>query len=238
MSRALLDVIKHFCRDIAPNNDAPPTFWARFLPFPLVFIPWLLLYEWVVYRGVQPGAFETFLPGEINWPIWPWMEVLYVSPYFLVPLAPLLAPTNRILRSFVVSAWIAAAIVFLVFLTVPAIAPFRPFPPHGLLGEMMMLDRFMDRNNGTASFPSFHVVWAFLGAAVFTQRFPQLRTICWVWATLVAASCVFTGMHSLVDILAGFGVFLLTYHYQTLWRKIVNPFQRVAIPSRKTTGER
>ena len=79
MSRALLDVIKHFCRDIAPNNDAPPTFWARFLPFPLVFIPWLLLYEWVVYRGVQPGAFETFLPGEINWPIWPWMEVLYVS---------------------------------------------------------------------------------------------------------------------------------------------------------------
>jgi len=82
---------------------------------------------------------------------------------------------------------------------------------------MMLIERRLDRNNGTAAFPSFHVVWAFLGAAVFASRqqlSPRGRRLAgawWIWAALVAMSCVMTGMHSLTDVLAGFAVFVLTY---------------------------
>jgi membrane-associated phospholipid phosphatase len=218
---------------MAPDDDHPPTRWARGVVFVLVFIPWLVLYEWVVYRGPRSAAFQTFLPGEMNWPIWPWMEVFYVSPYLLVPLVPLVVRTNRVLRRFVIAALCATALVQFIFLTVPAIAPPRPFTPSGLLGQMMLIDRRLDRNNGTAAFPSFHVVWAFLGASVFVQCLPcgfsRLRAACWIWAIGVAASCVFTGMHSVADVVAGFATFLLVYHYKGVgeWLRR-NPAQAAA----------
>jgi hypothetical protein len=150
--------------------------------FPLVFIPWLILYEFVVYRGPAPSAFTTYLPLELGWPIWQPMEVFYVSAYLLVTLAPLAASTNRVLRRFAVGGLLSIVLGNLIFLAIPAIAPPRPFQPSGLLGRMMVLDRNLDLNNGTASFPSFHVVWSFLGGAVFAQRWPRIRFVCWAWA--------------------------------------------------------
>lgn len=194
-------------------GDAPPSWLARLIVFPVLFIPWLVVYEWVVYRGPAAGAFQTYLPGEWHWPVWQWMEVLYVSPYLLVTLAPFAATTRGVLRRFVTAGLIATVLVTLVFVTLPAYAPPRPFQPSGILGRMMLWDRMMDRENGAAAFPSFHVVWSFLGAAVFARRWPRIAPLCWTWATGVSASCIFTGMHSLLDVLAGFVVFLLTYHF-------------------------
>src|SRR5437016_4638120 len=65
---------------LLPDDQRPPTIARRLLVVLLVFIPWLLLYEWVVYLGRPGRAFETYLPGETHWPIWQWTEVLYVSP--------------------------------------------------------------------------------------------------------------------------------------------------------------
>jgi membrane-associated phospholipid phosphatase len=50
---------------------------------------------------------------------------------------------------------------------------------------------------------------------VFAKRWPRIAPLCWIWATGVSASCVLTGMHSLVDVVAGFFVYLLTYHFAT-----------------------
>jgi membrane-associated phospholipid phosphatase len=203
-----------WARVLGPDDDSTPTIAQRVIVFPLLFIPWLVLYEWVVYRGPSPGAFQTYLPGEINWPIWPWMELLYASPYLLVSLAPLCAPTHRVLRRFVIAGAIATVAVVLMFLFIPAFAPPRPFHPVGVLGRMMLTERELDLNNGSAAFPSFHVVWACLGAALFSARWPRLRWVAWSWAMLVAASCVLTGMHSLADIVAGFIVFALAHNYR------------------------
>jgi membrane-associated phospholipid phosphatase len=206
------------------RDDAPPSWLARLIVFPVLFIPWLVVYEWVVYRGPAAGAFQTYLPGEWRWPVWQWMEVLYVSPYLLVTLAPLIARTRGVLRRFLAAGLIATVLVTLIFVTLPAYAPPRPFEPSGVLGRMMLWDRRMDLNNGAAAFPSFHVVWSFLGAAVFAKRWPRIAPLCWIWATGVSASCVFTGMHSLLDVVAGFLVYLLTYHFaaQRLLQRIDN----------------
>jgi membrane-associated phospholipid phosphatase len=198
---------------LPPDDGASPRIWHRLVVFPLLFVPWLVMYEWVVYRGPAAGALQSYLPGEVQWPIWQWTEVLYFSPYVLVTLAPLCAPTNRVLRRFIIAGGIATVLVFIMFLAVPVIAPPRPFHPSGILGHMMLYERAMDLNNGTAAFPSFHVVWAFLGAAVFAARWPRTRVACWLWAVLVAGSCVLTGMHSLLDIIAGFAVFLVLDNY-------------------------
>lgn len=206
---------------VAPENDLKPLWRHRLAYFPLLFIPWLIFYEFAVWLGPQPGAFETFLPGEVHWPIWQWTELLYVSPYVLVTLAPLIAPTNRGLRRMFIAAWMATIFVGLLFLIVPAIAPFRPFHPHGLLGQMMLSDRALDRNNGAASFPSFHVVWSFLGAMVWAERMPRWRIPWIVWAAAVSASCVLTGMHSFIDILGGSVVFLWVYNYQRVGQWLV-----------------
>src|SRR6476619_8604127 len=85
---------------IVPDDDRPPTLAARLAVFPLLFIPWLILYESVDNLGPPPEAFQTYLPGELHWPIWQWTELLYVSPYLLVTLAPFAATTNRLLRRF------------------------------------------------------------------------------------------------------------------------------------------
>jgi membrane-associated phospholipid phosphatase len=205
---------------IPPANDASPTLWRRFSFFPFVFIPWLILYEFVVHLGPQPGSFETYLPGEVNWPIWQWTEILYVSPYFLVTLAPFVVTTNRALRRFILAAWIMTAIIDFIFLSVPAIAPFRPFHPTGILGQMMLEDRWADLNNGTAAFPSFHVVWSFLGALAWSSRMPRWKWLWLAWAAAVSASCIFTGMHSLLDVIAGFCVFLFVCQFDVIGERI------------------
>src|SRR4051812_13381770 len=199
---------------LAPDDGRRPAFARRLAVFPLLFIPWLILYESVVKLGPPPNAVEGYLSGEIHWPIFQWMELFYVSPYVLVTLVPFVVTTNRSLRRFTLAGVLATVIGHLVFLAVPIVATPRPFEPHGLLGAMMLLDRRLDLYNGTAAFPSFHVFWAFLGASAFADRWPRWRQLGWLWAVAVSLSCVFTGMHSAVDILGGFGLYLLTSLHQ------------------------
>jgi membrane-associated phospholipid phosphatase len=186
------------------------------LYFPLIFLPWFVLYEWTVFRGPLPRAFATYLPGEVNWPIWQWMEIFYLSPYVIVTLAPLAATTNGALRRFSIAGLLGIVAGNLIFCTVPAIAPPRPFCPSGLCGRLMIMSRDLDLNNGTAAFPSFHVVWSFLAAAVYARRWPRFQILCWTWAALVSASCVLTGVHSLADVVAGFCLFLSLFNYPTV----------------------
>jgi membrane-associated phospholipid phosphatase len=203
---------------LPPDDERPPALVRRLAVFPLLFIPWLVLYESVVNLGPLPHSFEDYLPGEVHWPVLQWMESLYVSPYVLVTLTPFLCRSNRVLRRFMLAGLLATVIGHLTFLTIPAIATPRPFEPRGVLGAMMLWDRKMDLCNGTAAFPSFHVVWAFLGAGVFAARWPRSRDLAWFWAAAVSLSCVFTGMHATVDIVAGFALFLLTWNCQPLFR--------------------
>jgi membrane-associated phospholipid phosphatase len=211
---------------LAPNDDRPPVLFHRLTVFVVLFIPWLVLYETVVYLGPPAGAFQTYLPGEMHWPIWQWMEVLYVSPYVLVTLVPFAINTNRLLRRFTLAGILATIIGHLIFLSLPAIAPPRPFEPHGLLGSTMLLDRRLDLNNGTAAFPSFHAFWALLGASVCAAEWPRLRYVGWAWAVGVCMSCVFTGMHATVDVGAGLFLYLVTWFHVPILHRILQWLNR------------
>lgn len=211
---------------IPADETARPALMDRLSVYVLVLAPWLILYEAVRFIGIPPDAVVAFLPFEKEFPVYEWTEVFYASTYAFVLLAPVVARTNRDLREFSISGLIATGLVILLFLAVPFIAPPRPFTPHGLLGRLLASERAYD--TPAAAFPSFHVVWAFLAAAVYARRMPSLKLLWWTWALLISISCVATGMHAIVDVLGGFIVVLFVTRIRGVWEQVRRLTERIA----------
>jgi protein-S-isoprenylcysteine O-methyltransferase Ste14 len=205
---------------LPPPGEGKPTTWSRASAYVLVLLPWLLVYEAAVLAGRPALAVEAYFRFERSWPVLPWTEAVYASAYPVVLLAPLAAATCRDLRRFCVSGLLATAVNGFLFFTLPLVAPPRPFVPQGFWGALLDLERRLEGTSGAAAFPAFHVTWAFIAAAGLGSRFPRLRGLCYSWSTLVAASCLGTGMHALADIVAGFLVFLFVHRIDRVWGRL------------------
>jgi len=183
--------------------------------FLIVFLPWLVFYEAVIYLGPPRDAVIAYLPFERHLPVLPWAEVFYFSVYPVVVLVPFLGPDRAALRLFCVRAWLSMVVSFPVFLCIPLISPPRPFIANSMWGAFLTFDRRLD--GPSAAFPSYHVIWAFLAAEALGAG-NRWRKLCWrTWAALASASCVATGMHALVDVLAGLFVVLVLLHFEAVW---------------------
>jgi protein-S-isoprenylcysteine O-methyltransferase Ste14 len=204
-----------------------PTGWERVSVIMLVFLPWLLAFEGVVLLGVPPDGVEAFLPFEREWPVLVWTEYLYALVYPFVGLVPLLVPDRRTLRAFAIRGLLATGIVTLLYLTIPLVAPPRPFDGGGLAGEMLSWERSMAHT--VASFPSFHVIWTLLAAEAWSRGAGGWRRI---WVTVVAGlivtACITTGMHALADVLAAFAVWWILRRPRRLWEVLRRGAERVA----------
>ena len=198
-----------------PDDDCPPSRLERVRCYLTVLIPWLVLYEGVLAIGVPIDARSGYFPFEHRLPVWPWSEIFYGSVYVVVLLAPLMARTHRDLRLFSRRALFSMLVVFPVYLTVPLIAPPRSFVPRDVMGSLLNFDRSLD--GAGAAFPSYHVIWAFLAVSLMAGNGGWRRKAWHVWAWGVAASCVTTGMHAVVDVAAGLLVVALVMRMDRLW---------------------
>ena len=198
---------------IPPASDSRPTSAHRVAVLLFVLLPWACMYFGVRALGVPTHHFDLSFDFENRWPILQWTTAIYVSAYIQAPLAIVLAASQRGLRRFALAGATATVVVALCWILIPAAVVHRPFPnPHGPLGKILTFSRDMD--DGSVSFPSFHVMWAFIAADVWTDRArithrPWLRAVGWTWATAIALSTLTTGMHYLVDIIAAVGVYLV-----------------------------
>jgi hypothetical protein len=120
----------------------------------------------------------------------------------------------------------AMALVFPLYLTFPFIAPPRAFVPSSWLGELLAFERSMDGDG--CALPSFHVIWAALAASVFASAWPRARLAAWAWFGLVAASCVTTGMHLVLDVAAGAVAALAVMHAASIWEWLRRGAERIA----------
>lgn len=211
---------------LAADEPRRPLIAERIACYALVIIPWLIVYEALRGLGVPPDARAAFLPFEARLPVLEWTELFYASTYLLVCAAPLIAGTRRDLRLFAVRGLLAMALVFPLYLAVPLVAPPRAFVPQALPGRLLAWERALD--TPAEAFPSFHVIWALLAAEVFAGRMPRLKWIWRIWAVLVAASCVTTGNHAIVDVLGGFAVVALVARAGHLWKHLRNATERIA----------
>jgi len=204
-------------------TDGSPSLSDRVSVYVLVLLPWLLAYEAVQYIGVPVDALPSHLPMELDWPVWQWTTGVYSSVYVLVMATPLVAATGRVLRRFCVAGLLATAVVTVIYLVLPVVAPPRPFEPTTLLGRLLALEQGF--NHTVAAFPAFHVLWALFAAAAWSGR---LRFPAYLWALAISATCITTGMHSLADVAAAFVLFPVFHRYDAVWELLRRWAERVA----------
>jgi membrane-associated phospholipid phosphatase len=192
------------------DSPAPPTAANRAAVILFVLIPWVALYFGIQALGVPTNRMDVSFPFENRWPILQWTVAIYVSAYLQAPLAVMIAASQRGLRRFAFAGAIASALVGFCWIVIPAVVVHRPYTPHGFLGKVLTLERSLDA--GTVSFPSMHVIWAFIAADVWVDRAVVthkrfLRAVGWTWAVAIAITTITTGMHYLLDIFAAILVY-------------------------------
>jgi len=211
---------------IPGEGDDAPDAWERVSAYVLVLLPWTILYQAVRFFGTPPDAIIAALPFEETLPVYESTEIFYISTYLFVFLAPLVARSKSDLRDFSIYGLISTAIVSLLFLTVPLIAPPRPFVAEGFWGNLLLFERAHD--TPAAAFPSFHVIWALLAARVYARRIPSLRIFSWGWALLISVSCITTGMHTVIDVVAGFVFFFFLVRIRNVYECLRKSSERIA----------
>ena len=205
---------------------ASPSILRRLRTSIAVLLPWLAGYGLIWALGRQRGAVATYLPFEQHLPVFAWTEGIYASTYVIAMLTPFLVRTNENLRHFAVRGLTAMALIFSLYLLLPIFVPPRPFQPSSAIGDLLLLER--SSYSGVGAFPSFHVVWALIAASVLGQAGFWRRACVWIWAALVSVSCVTTGMHSVLDILAGLAAFLLVMNSGRIWMNILRLSEAIA----------
>ncbi|HUF49288.1 MAG TPA: prolipoprotein diacylglyceryl transferase family protein [Longimicrobiales bacterium] len=211
---------------LPPADGLSPTVLERAAVIMLVLVPWLLSYQAVHMLGIPPDAVDARLPFERGWPVWQWTELIYLTAYVVVPGAALLAPTRASLRRFAVLGLLATGTVTLVYVTVPLISPPRPFSPSSPWGQL--LAREQQLSSTVAAFPAFHVIWACIAADALRARGRRTALLASGWVVLLAASCITTGMHALIDVAAAFLCFALLARYDRCWHWLRNVTERLA----------
>ena len=166
------------------------------------------------------------MPFEFQLPVIKQAEVLYASTYAVVSLVPLMVSRGRALRQFALQGLRAMAVIFPLYLLLPVFVTPRPCDPGGLLGWWMTWER--GPYAGCAAFPSFHVVWALIAASAFNEGGLGKRSLWWCWSVLVAGSCITTGMHSILDVLAGAIAFFVVVRLDAIWGWMLRGAETVA----------
>jgi hypothetical protein len=140
-----------------------------------------------------------------------------------VPLTPLLARTQRSLRRFAIQGLVSTVVVTLIWLAVPVLEVNRAFEPHGLGGRLLAWEQA--QSTAVAAFPAFHVLWALIAAETWAAnaRASGRRAwarIGWTWAAVIAAACMTTGMHTVLEVLAAIVAFPLVRRYDVMWARL------------------
>lgn len=209
-----------------PDDGAPEPMerWATLFR---VLLPWLLTWLAVQALGRPPDAFSTLLPGEAHWPVFPWLELPYISAYLVVPLAVFAARSRRALHDFAIGGLTATVIVTLCWLVIPVVATHRPFETDGWLAALLAAEQA--QSNSVAAFPAFHVLWAMLAARAWSaERGAVARWIWWGWAALVAVSTLGTGHHSILDAAAGAILYPVVRRPSRTWEAVRGAAERLA----------
>jgi len=192
----------------------------------LVLIPWLILYQSIIFIGPSSHSISTYLQFEYNIPVIEWTELFYLFAYPYVILLPLVLQTKQQIRSFMIAGLMNISIGIYLQFILPFVAVPKTFIPTTILGEILLHERDLDGPNG--AFPSFHVSWAFLSAYYYTWTYPKFKFLFYILSILISASCITTGMHSIIDVIAGFILFLICIERELLWIYIRNYFENLA----------
>ncbi|MCX6232669.1 MAG: prolipoprotein diacylglyceryl transferase [Bacteroidetes bacterium] len=200
---------------ISENSIEKPAVNDKIAAYILTYLPWLLIYEAFIFLGAPKDAIYTNIALDNQIPFLEFSAVFYVSIYLLALLIPLMLKTKNELRNFEIDVWLATGIAGFLYFTLPFLVKQQDFTPHSFWGDILWYDRSSDGES--ASFPAFHVIWAFLFARYFSIRFNKLKFLWFTLAILISISCLTTGSHSILDVIAGVFVFIIVRFRIEIW---------------------
>lgn len=205
--------------------EAPSTPADALRVWCVVYAPWVVAYEAIGHLPCT-GAPELMVGNQAAWPVWTWTVVCYSAAYPFALAAPWLVRQRSTLASWARDALLGVVLGFLIMVTLPAISTPRPFDADGWCGWLLELER-SDGVGGRAALPSFHVYWAWMAAALVATRGRTAAVLAAALAAAISVSCVTTGMHAMVDVLAGAVLAAVALRRAWLWRTTLRAAQWV-----------
>ncbi|MGZ8868022.1 MAG: prolipoprotein diacylglyceryl transferase family protein, partial [Thermoanaerobaculia bacterium] len=76
--------------------------------------------------------------------------------------------------------------------------------------------------------PAFHVIWVMLAMDIYVRAFPRWRALAWPMIAAIALSCVTTGMHAIVDVVAGLALGLVFMRIESVWSVIARATEKLS----------
>ena len=207
----------------------PPTLGQRLACYAYVLLPWVAVYLYLAALFPVSAMLDTYMAFEHTLTVQPWAVTFYLLAYVWVALAPFAAKSQASLRCFMLCGLLGMFVGFVCFIVFPFKATPRLFDPAdpfnlNLLEWLLVAQRNSD--TPACAFPSFHVFWAFAGMIVWKDRIPSL--LAWAIAILISLSCILTGMHSVIDVIAGALLYILALNYDRLYNKTLQVTQYIA----------
>ncbi|UJR14463.1 hypothetical protein I4U23_001460 [Adineta vaga] len=212
--------------DLPDNVNVRCQFTDILSAYCLVLIPWLILYQLIIFIGPSAYSISTYFQFESNIPVIEWTELFYLLAYPFVALVPLIIQTKQQIRSFIIDGLLNISIGIYLQFILPFVAVPKVFIPETFLGHILLHERDLD--GPTGALPSFHVSWAFLSAYYYTKTCPKFKVLFYILSTCISTSCVTTGMHSIIDVIAGYILFLICIKREFIWNCIRNYFENLA----------
>ena len=200
---------------IPPPGLQPPRGRSRIFAYTCMLLPWMFLYEAVVMLGEPPDVIRTHFLFENSFPVIEWTELIYATPYVLTCLIPLVVKTRDQLRMFMRRGLVTMGAVYPFYLAMPLVSPHRAFTPETALGRLLTAERKLDGSG--AAFPSYHVLWSLIAADVLVEIWPRWKWLWRLWPVMVGVSCITTGSHGIVDVLAAFAAYWLIKKIPPSW---------------------
>jgi len=101
------------------------------------------------------------------------------------------------------------------YLLVPVVVPAKPVPGDGFWQALMRWERRGD--SPVTALPAFHLVWAMLAGQEYARRWPRWRHAVWTVVAAIGLSCMATGMHAVLDLVAGVAVVGVVEYRAAIW---------------------
>lgn len=180
----------------------------------MTYSPWLILYELAIRWSDYGVSFDTRLSFE-TMPVLEDAEWIYASIYVVLFLIPFIVHDKKILREHALAGWWATGIGMMLLFALPFYCSQTLFHAEGLAGSLLNFERLKDSTFG--AFPSFHVIWALLAGRTLAMHFANLKWPFYSYSLAVAVACYLTGMHAVLDILAGVLVFAIVIYRQRIY---------------------
>lgn len=210
-----------------PNNSTQnANIWNKLSFYFLSVIPWFVIYESFVYLGTPNKVISILLPFEKNIPILDFTIIFYISIYPLILILPFILKRQDWIRELIITSSFTNLLGFISFSCFPFISPFREFNSTSYFGNIILLERAND--SIATSFPAFHAIWAFIFAYFISKKHSNLKILSYIFAILISVSCITTGMHSLLDIIFAFFVFLVAIKWNKIWKYLLNKTEQIA----------